>query len=71
MIKLVDERTQLVREGDQIVVGRGNVAEGGSPAMNVATVGFLIGLLLGCPRSGAAGSIDEQYQATHAGTAQL
>jgi hypothetical protein len=46
MIKLVDERVQLVREGDQIVVARDNVAEGGSPSMNVATTGFLIGLLL-------------------------
>lgn len=46
MIKLFDERLQLVREGDHIVVARGNVAEGGSPAMGVATSGILLALLL-------------------------
>jgi hypothetical protein len=47
MINLFDQRVQLVREGDHIVIARGNIAgEGSAPTMSVATAGILIALLL-------------------------
>jgi hypothetical protein len=46
MIKLFDQRLELVREGESIVIARGNMAERHSASWTIASTGILLALLL-------------------------
>jgi hypothetical protein len=47
MARLMDERVQLQREADQVILFRGDIASGGAyPLASTATIGVLVALLL-------------------------